>query len=1015
MAYKTFEGSGEVDHIDLHDRHLHGGEMQKVIADLSNVPIGPVREAPRNAPPFPHADILAARLQDAIEGEVRFDDGSRAMYSTDASNYRQVPIGVVIPKSVEDIVKTVAIAREFGAPILSRGGGTSLAGQCCNTAVVMDMSKYYNQVLEINTVDKWVRVQPGIVLDHLRSAVEPHGLTFGPDPATHSHCTLGGMIGNNSCGMHAQMAGRTEHNVIELDILLYDGTRLNVGPTTEEELSQIIKAGGRKSEIYASLVRLRDRYGKLVREIFPKIPRKVSGYNLDNLLIENGFLVSRALVGTESTCVVILGAKLKLIPNPPKRTLAILGFRDIATAADYVDEILKHKPIAFEGMDYTLIDHMKRKGLEKEDIKILPRGHGWLVVEFGDFDDEALKRQITKFRESVKLFKEQPDLVVLEDANQQKRIWKIREDGLGATARVPGERETWEGWEDSAVAPAQLGSYLRELQTLYGKYGYTGALYGHFGQGCVHTRIDFDLVTVKGIQKYREFVHEAAHLVVKHGGSLSGEHGDGQSRGELLPIMFGPELVEAFREFKNIWDPDWKMNPGKVVDPYRVDQNLRIGAKYNPPVWKTKFQFTEDHGSFARASTRCVGVGECRREKGGVMCPSYMVTREEKHSTRGRARLLFEMLEGSPLKRTWRQKQVREALDLCLACKGCKSDCPMNVDMATYKAEFFHHYYKRRLRPLAAYSMGLIFWWSRIASYIPRIVNWVTSAKYISSLVKHLGGIAPERSIPKFAEESFRSWFEARGPVNSGGARVILWVDTFNNYFHPQVARAATEVLEAAGFAVEIPKAKLCCGRPLYDFGMLDLARYKLNEILESMAEEIQLGIPVVGIEPSCTAVFRDELKGLFPNHYNASRLSAQTYLLPEFMVEYPSRFDQLLKRGAQGKEKYARGELLLHEHCHQHAVIGSKPDIEILSKLGFKVQHLDSGCCGMAGSFGFERDHYEVSKKCAERVLIPSVTATALSTPVVTNGFSCREQIVQLAGRTPTHFAELIRDICLS
>lgn len=1010
----TLQPSSGREHIDLHDRHLHGGEWRQVMNDIADAPIGVRHPTSREAQEFPRAGELERRLTAAIEGEVRFDSGSRALYATDASNYRQVPIGVVVPRSSEDIEKTLAIAREFGAPVLSRGGGTSLAGQCCNTAIVMDMSKYYNQVLEIDPREKWVRVQPGIVLDSLREAVEPLGLTFGPDPATHSHCTLGGMIGNNSCGMHAQMAGRTEFNVIELEILTYDGHRMKVGATSENELQAFVREGGRRGQIYADLLRLRDRYGSLVRDRFPKIPRKVSGYNLDNLLPERGFNVARALVGTESTCVVVLEAKLKLIENPSHRALVILGFRDIVTAASHVGAVLEHGPIAFEGMDDILIEHMRRKGLEKNDIKLLPRGHGWLVIELGAFEERELELKLDRLVESAKRFKDAPGVLVVKDRDQQKVIWKIREDGLGATARVPGERETWEGWEDSAVAPEQLADYLSGLQKLYAKYGYTGALYGHFGQGCVHTRIDFDLLTDRGIKKFREFIHEAAHLVVNHGGSLSGEYGDGQSRGELLPIMFGNELVEAFREFKRIWDPEWKMNPGKIVDPYRVDQNLRIGTEYDPPDWATNFRFPDDQGSFARATTRCVGVGACRREKGGVMCPSYMVTREEMHSTRGRARLLFEMLDGTAIARTWKQNHVREALDLCLACKGCKSDCPMNVDMATYKAEFFHHYYKGKLRPIAAYSMGLIYWWTRVARRMPRLVNWVMRSGWLAPLMKRMGGIAQERAVPKFAVEDFRSWFHGRAAKNPYGPPLILWVDTFNNSFHPEVAQAATEVLEAAGFRIHLPSARLCCGRPLYDFGMLDLARFKLEQILDELRDDIAEGVPVIGLEPSCTAVFRDELKGLFPNRYDAQRLSTQTYLVSEFMTEYPDRFEGLLYPQGADRESGWRGPLVLHVHCHQHAVMGAKSDISVLEKLGFDVRHIDSGCCGMAGSFGFEKDHYEISKSAGERVLLPTVRAMRPEVPLVTNGFSCREQIEQLAGRTPRHIVQLVRDICL-
>jgi FAD/FMN-containing dehydrogenase/Fe-S oxidoreductase len=949
---------------------------------------------------------LEAALRAAIAGEVRFDDGSRALYATDASNYRQVPIGVVVPRTVEDVVATVAACRRSGAPVLARGGGTSLAGQCCNVAVVLDFSKHLDRILELDPQARRARVEPGVVLDRLRDAAEAHHLTFGPDPATHDHCTLGGMIGNNSCGVHSVMAGKTDDNVEELEVLTYDGLRLRVGATGEEELARIAGAGGRRGEIYARLRSLRDRYAGLIRARYPDIPRRVSGYNLPALLPENGCHVARALVGSEGTCVTVLAATVRLVPSPPGRTLLVLGYPDVYTAADHVLEILDHGPIGLEGIDDVLIGNLRRKGLRAEDLRLLPEGGGWLLVEFGGESREDSDARARRLMESLRGQPGAPSMTLCDDPRQAKNLWRIRESALGATARVPGQRDAWEGWEDSAVAPAKLGEYLRELRRLYGRYGYAGSLYGHFGQGCVHTRIDFDLETAPGIEKFRAFLDEAADLVVRFGGSLSGEHGDGQSRAELLPRMFGPELVAAFREFKSIWDPEGKMNPGKVVDPYRIDENLRLGAGYDPPRLATHFQFPDDDGSLSRATLRCVGVGACRKTQGGTMCPSYMATREEMHSTRGRARLLFEMLSGDPLAGGWRDEHVKEALDLCLACKGCKGECPVEVDLATYKAEFLSHYYARRLRPRTAYAFGLIRWWARLASRAPWAANFFTQTPGLRALAKAAAGIAPERSLPAFAPSTFRRRFARRRPrqgrdgLDGGERRVLLWPDTFNDHFHPEVAEAAVEVLEALGYRVEIPRRPLCCGRPLYDYGMLGLAQRWLREILGELRDEIRAGTPIVGLEPSCVAVFRDEMLNLFPWDEDARRLSRQVFLLSELLV----------RDGALGRLPRLRRRALLHGHCHQKALVPKDGEKEVLEALGVELEILDAGCCGMAGSFGFERgERYEVSMRCGERVLLPAVRQAPPDALILADGFSCREQIAQGTGRRALHLAQVL------
>ena len=942
---------------------------------------------------------LQQALQEQLEGEVRFDEGSRGLYSTDASNYRQVPIGVVIPRSLDDVVAAVALCRRFGAPILSRGGGTSLAGQCCNLAVVIDFSKYLHNVLQLDPARRLARVQPGTILDDLRSGARKEGLTFGPDPATHNHCTLGGMIGNNSCGVHSITAGRTAENVDELDVLTYDGVRLRVGKTSDAELDQIIAQGGRRGEIYSGLRAIRDRYAEQIRARYPKIPRRVSGYNLDELLPENGFNVARALVGTESTCVTVLEATLRLVPDPPVRSLLVLGYPDAYQAADHVPEIMAAGPIGLEGFDYRLVDGMEKKGLNAADIKVLPEGRGWLLAEFGgeskaESDDQArhLMAQLNRMRNP-------PSIKLLDDPSQEKMVWEVRESALGATARVPRDPDTWPGWEDSAVAPERLGGYLRDLRSLVEQYGYNCALYGHFGQGCIHTRIDFDLRSADGIKTFKRFVEDAAQLVVGYGGSLSGEHGDGQSRAELLPLMFGEELVRAFREFKSVWDPAGGMNPGKVVDPYPIEQNLRLGADYRPPRLRTHFQLPDDEGSFARATTRCVGVGKCRRTGGGTMCPSYMVTREEQHSTRGRARLLFEMLQGDPVRGGWRDEHVKEALDLCLACKGCKGDCPVNVDMATYKAEFLSHYFAGRLRPSAAYAFGLIYWWAGLASRMPGVVNLLAHAPGLGRIAKAVAGVAPQRSLPRFAPETFTAWFRRRPPRNLGLPTVILWPDTFNNHLRPATAASAVEALEAAGFRVDVPRRPLCCGRPLYDYGMLDLAQRLLRQILEVLRPSIRAGVPIVVLEPSCAAVFRDEMINLFPHDGDARRLSRQTYLLSEFLEEHAAGFQlPTLKR-----------EAIVHGHCHHKAVMKMTAEEKVLRRVGLNYTLLDSGCCGMAGAFGFEKDHYEVSVKAGERVLLPAVRDADEQTLVIADGFSCRTQIEQLTNRRALHLADVI------
>jgi FAD/FMN-containing dehydrogenase/Fe-S oxidoreductase len=946
------------------------------------------------------ARALASVLRRNLRGEVRFDRSSRALYATDGSNYRQVPIGVILPRDIDDVVAAVALAREYGAPILCRGGGTSLAGQCCNVAVILDFSRYMARIVEIDPARRLARVQPGVVLDNLRNAAEKHHLTFGPDPATHDRCTLGGMIGNNSCGVHSVMAGKTDDNIEALEILTYDGLRLKVGQTGDAELENLIGEGGRRGAIYAGLKSLRDKYSALVRQRYPNIPRRVSGYNLNYLLPENGFHVARALVGSEGTCVTVLEATCRLVESPPERVLLVIAYPDIYQCADHVPTVMAHKPIGLEGMDNLLVEYTRRMGINSEGLALLPEGGGWLLAEFGADTLQEAEAQAVALVAALGQAPSPPKMRLFTDRHQVRRVWEVRESSLGVISHVPGEPLYWEGWEDSAVAPEKLGGYLRDLRKLMDHHGYRGTLYGHFGHGCVHNRTNFDLQSRDGIAKYRKFVEEAADLVVSYGGSLSGEHGDGQARGELLPKMFGPELMQAFREFKAIWDPDWKMNPGKLVEPSRLDENLRLGAHYRPWEPETHFQFPQDHGSLPHATLRCVGVGKCRRDEGGVMCPSFRATREEEHSTRGRAHLLWEMTQADVIRDGWRDENVKHSLDLCLSCKGCKSDCPVGVDVATYKAEFLSHYYDGRLRPRSAYAFANIDIWARLASAAPGLVNLATQLPFLRDISKLAAGMSQERSIPAFAPQTFRTWFRRRAARNAGSPPVLIWPDTFNNYFLPDTAKAAVGVLEAAGLQVLLPEVNLCCGRPLYDFGMLDRAKSLLLKILDALAPEIEAGTPLVVLEPSCAAVLRDELLNLFPNDSRARRLSQQTLLLSEFLEKKAGHF-QL--------PKLAR-KALIHGHCHHKSIMKMTAEEAVLKRMGLEYQSPAPGCCGMADSFGFEEDKYEISVAIGELELLPAVRKATPDCLIIADGFSCREQISQCTDRHALHLAEVVQ-----
>ncbi|MFJ8849898.1 FAD-linked oxidase C-terminal domain-containing protein [Streptomyces sp. NPDC102437] len=955
-------------------------------------------------------NALERELRRRVRGEVRFDAGSRGAYSTDGSNYRQVPIAVVVPDDVDAGAEAVKVCARFGAPVLSRGGGTSLAGQCTNAAVVIDWTKYCHRLVSVDVGQRTCVVEPGIVLDELNRQLSGRGLKFGPKPSTHSHCSLGGMIGNNSCGASAQAYGKTVDNVRRLEILTYDGMRCWVGPTSRAECEDVVAAGGRRGELYAGLRSVVDGHLAEIRRGFPDIPRRVSGYNLDSLLPENGFDLARALVGSEGTLVTVLRAELDLVPVPPCEAMVVLGYDDICAAADDVPRLLECcEPELLEALDGRMAQLMREEHSHVESLNTLPQGESWLLVQFSGATKDGVDGQARDLLDALGRRADDPMVSFSDDPGREQKMLRAREAGLGVTARPPDERETWEGWEDSAVPPDRLGDYLRDLKRLFAEFDYDHpALYGHFGQGCVHTRIPFELRHAEGVAAFREFLFRAADLVTSYGGSLSGEHGDGQARGELLVRMFGRPLVDAFEQVKRLFDPGNRMNPGKVVAPYRTDENLRLGARWHPADHATHFGYPDDDGSFTKAVKRCVGIGNCRSHTGGVMCPSFRATGEEEHSTRGRARLLFEMLGGhrdSPVTDGWRSTEVRDALDLCLSCKGCRSECPVGVDMATYKAEFLSHHYARRLRPAAHYSLGWLPVWARLSRFAPRVVNALLHAPGIASAGKLLAGVASERAAPVFAPESFSQWWAARGmpePDPADHRTVVLWPDTFSNYFHPAVAKAAVRVLEDAGFRIAVPPPPVCCGLTWISTGQLVTAKKALRRMANLLRPWIEAGTPIVGLEPSCVAVFRADAPDLMPQDQDIQRLSRQFRTFAELLVnDVPDR---------NWRPPRPARTAVVQTHCHQHAVLEYDADRELLHRAGVDAVVLDEGCCGLAGNFGFERGHHRLSMAIGEQGVLPAVRTAPPAALVLADGFSCRTQIEGGGtGRRAMHLAEAL------
>ncbi|MGH3518998.1 MAG: FAD-binding and (Fe-S)-binding domain-containing protein [Haloechinothrix sp.] len=945
------------------------------------------------------ADI-AAELQPLIEGRVDVSTTARVTYSTDASNYRHMPLAVVAPRSVVDVEQTLAFCHRHRLPMLPRGAGTSIGGQAANTAVILDFTRYLNRLSSLDAGTRTAVVEPGLVLDKLRDQAFVHGLTFGPDPSTHNRCTLGGMIGNNACGSHSVAWGKTGDNLQSLDAALLDGTRFTAGKLSPSELDAICTRTDRLGQLHRSLRSIVEEYGDDIRIGIPKLGRRVSGYSLDALLPENGFDLARALVGTEGTCVTMLGATVDLVNAPRARALTVLGFPTSVAAADAVPALLNLPVLTVEGIDVRLVEALEARHPDRT-TPALPVGMAWLYVETGG--TTAIQAAEVAQAVAARARSIGASQTVVTERAAQRALWRIREEGAGLATRLADGSEAWSGWEDAAVPPDRLGDYLRAFERLMDRHGRQGVVYGHFGDGCLHVRIDFPFTEATGVQRYREFMEDAADLVVAHGGSLSGEHGDGQARAELLPRMYSPRMIEAFRAFKAAFDPDNLMNPGRIVDPAALDADLRLVVAPATIPTRARLALTADSGDLASATRRCVGVGKCITDSGGVMCPSYRATRDEQHSTRGRSRLLFEMLAGDVIEDGWSSRDVHEALDLCLGCKGCKTDCPVGVDMATYKVEFLSHHYEGRRRPTSHYAMGALPRWLKAAALAPRVVNAVTRSP-LAGLLKRAGGVAAERSIPPLARSTMRQSLGSRvagGPSSAGDVvarpRVVLLPDTFTNYFDPEVGVDAAAVLDLLGYDVVLPQRPVCCGLTWYSTGQLTTARRVLRRTLDVLEPWLDAGTPVVGLEPSCTAMLKHDAAEVLPDDPRVAKLAAGI----ETFAERLNAEDELpaAPTGAN---------VLTQIHCHQYAELGFDADRSVLSALGISPNVVDGGCCGLAGNFGFERGHYDVSVACAEQQLLPAMRAASSDTVVHADGFSCRTQIRQLSDQEPVHLATL-------
>ncbi|MDR7276139.1 FAD-binding and (Fe-S)-binding domain-containing protein [Catenuloplanes atrovinosus] len=924
-------------------------------------------------------DVVTALQRAGLE--VRADAGTRGMYASDASLYRIPPLAVVRPRHTDEVAAALEVARATGTPLTSRGAGTSVAGNAVGRGIVLDFSRHLNRVLSVDPEARTAVVEPGTVHAVLQRAATPHGVRFGPDPSTHPRCTIGGMVGNNACGSRSLAYGRTSDNVAGLTLLTASGQELVTG---YDESGAPFARGA--EPVLADLRRTVGRHLATARTEFDRFGRQVSGYAVQHLLPER-FDLTRALVGSEGTLAVITRATVRLVVDAPVRVVVVLGFPDIVAAGEAAPAVVAHGPTSCEGLDSRLLDVLRaRRG--PDAVPPLPAGGAWLFVELaGDDAGEVESRARRLAADGIGA-----DALVVTDPATQSRLWRIREDGAGLAGRAPSEKPAWPGWEDAAVPPERLGAYLARFDELVAAYHMTSAPFGHFGDGCMHVRLDLPLDEPGGTKIMREFLTDAAKLVGEFGGSLSGEHGDGRARSELLPHMYSADAIALFAGVKAAFDPENLLNPGVLVDPDPIDADVRPAGRF--PLAGLAMAYPHDDGDLGQAVHRCTGVGKCRADNsaaGGVMCPSYLATREEKDSTRGRARVLQEVVRGEL---SWSDPSVHDAMDLCLSCKGCASDCPTGIDMATYKSEVLHQTYRGRLRPRSHYTLGKLPMWARLAGWMPRLANLGVRLPLIGRAALWLAGVDGRRSVPAFARRPFRRTFR---PAATPGKPVVLFADSFSDAFSPEVADATVRVLRAAGYEPRLPSGPVCCGLTWITTGQLDSAKKILARTVAALAPDARAGVPIVGIEPSCTAVLRSDVRELLPGDADAEAVAGSVKTLAELLSRTPGWTPPDLS-GVQ---------VVAQPHCHHHAVLGWKTDADLLAASGATVRRL-AGCCGLAGNFGVEIGHYEVSVAVAEQNLLPALDA-APDAVVLADGFSCRTQVADLRDRPAVHLAQLL------
>ena len=955
---------------------------------------------------------LERELGKAIRGNVRFDAGSRLLYSTDASMYQMEPVGVVIPRDADDVQAAIETAARHKVAILPRGGGTSLTGQTVNRALVLDFSRYMDQVLEVNAEEMWVRVQPGLVQDNLNDHVRTLGLGFGPDTSTSNRATLGGMLGNNSGGSHSIAYGLTVEHVIELTTVLADGSRAVFGEVTPEAFAAKCRAPGLEGQIYREVARIRDTYADEIQAKYPAHWRRVSGYNLNELVpaigrrhATNGkpLNMARLIVGSEGTFLTVVEAKMRLIRRPKKTAVEVIHYREIQEALESSSSILETGPYAVELTDKMILD-LARNNIEQSQRMGFVHGDpgAIMIVEYAGETDAEVRAKIEALDARRQSERFGYTAHVAHDAAEQASIWKLRKAGLGLLLGMKGDKKPIAFVEDTAVAPQHLAQFVSRFREIFAKHDTEGAYYGHCSVGCLHIRPVIDLKTPRGLEQVKAIADEITDLVVRFNGTISSEHGDGRARSPFLERMYGPRIMQAFRELKRAFDPDNRMNPGNIVAPAGVTDHLRYGTQYTTWEPKTLLDFSEQ-GGFAASIEMCNGVGACRKTLEGTMCPSYMATKDEEHSTRGRANALRAVLSGRLPAKEFTGRRLYEVMDLCLECKGCKAECPSNVDMAKLKYEFLHHYYQANGLPLRNRLFGRIARMNHLGARLPGLVNWISTLAPSRWVLEKVAGIDRRRPLPALAAQTFTDWFARRTPPSAAPrGEVVLFNDTFTTYNVPEIARAAVAVLEAAGYRVVLIDRK-CCGRPLISKGMLAEAREHAAWNVERLAPYARRGVPIVGLEPSCLLTLRDETVELVRTD-DARAVARQSFLFEEFLVRERGRGLELSFR-ANGKKA------LLHGHCHQKALVGTAPTVAALRWAGFDVQEIDSGCCGMAGSFGFEREHYDISVALGNRRLAPAVKAAAAETEIVAPGISCRQQIQHLAGRRAKHPAEVLHE----